>query len=228
MEEEVLTKEEKLNKIKSEAIEWLICLVIAIVLYLLVNYFIGTVSGIKQTSMTPTYVEGEKILIQRTKIFKKELKYGQVVTFVAPNEEDLSVVTKQENITGELIQGEDAIASYTDRNFIDSFIYDFLGIGKRSYIKRIIGLEGDHIVVTEDGKVLRNDEELTEDYLKDGITSQNGKYINVIVPEGAVFVMGDNRLGSMDSRIFGCIPVEKIDGYVVAKVWPFSKFEWYN
>ena len=227
MEEQEITKEEKIKNITNEIVEWLVCLVIAIVLYLLINYFIGTVSGIKQTSMTPTFVEGEKILIQRTKIFKKQLNYGDVITFVAPDEEDLSKLMNVENASSETITGEDAIAKYDKRDFISNFIYDFIGIGKRSYIKRIIGLPGDHIVITEDGEVLRNDEKLEEDYLRDGITSRNGIYINVIVPDETVFVMGDNRLGSMDSRILGCIPSKNIDGYVIAKVWPFNKWKWY-
>lgn len=228
MEEEVLTKEEKIKNVKNEVLEWILCLIIAVVLYLIINYFLGTISGIKQTSMTPTFVEGEKILIQRPKIFKKELTYGKVITFTAPNEEDLSKVTKVDNITGELIEGESAVAKYAEKNLFENFVYDFLGIGKKSYIKRIIGLPGDHITITEEGKVFRNDEELVENYLKDGTTSRNGIYVNVIVPENTVFAMGDNRLGSMDSRILGCIPIDRIDGYVVAKVWPFNKFEWYN
>ena len=43
------------------------------------------------------------------------------------------------------------------------------------------------------------------------------------VPENCLFVMGDNRTGSIDSRSFGCIPLEKIEGTVEFRFWPFSK-----
>ena len=223
--EEKTTKE---KNIKSDIIDWGICLVIAVVLYLIINYFLGTASGIKQTSMTPTFVEGEKILIQRNVIFKKELKYGDVVTFLAPDEQYIIDTMSNQEITTELIEGNDAIAKYTKRNLLGSFVYNFIGIGKKSYIKRVIGLPGDHIRVISDGTVTRNDEVLEEPYLKDGTTSQNGIYVNVIVPENTIFVMGDNRLGSMDSRALGCIPMDKLDGYVIGKIWPLNKIEFYK
>lgn len=226
--EENLTKEEKSKKIKNEIMEWGICLIIAVIIYLLINYFIGTVSGIKQSSMTPTYVEGEKIIIKRTKIFKEELNYGDIITFIQPVEDNLAYLTNTSNITGDLLEGEAAIAKYEEKTGFPWFVYNFIGIGKKSYIKRVIGLPGDHIEILENGTVFRNDEILEENYLKDGITSQNGIYINVIVPENCVYVMGDNRLGSMDSRILGCIPTSQIDGYVTGKIWPFSKFEIYK
>lgn len=225
--EEDIAKDKK-KSIKHEIIEWGVCLLIAVVLYLLINYFIGTLSGIKQTSMTPTYIEGEKILIKRRIFFKSDLNYGDVITFIEPNESNVNYTTNPQNITGDLIEKEAALAKYEKKDPVSSFMFYFVGIGKRSYIKRVIGLPGDHIEILEDGLVRRNNVILDEPYLKDGITSQNGMYINVIVPENSVFVMGDNRLGSLDSRALGCIPMDKLDGNVIAKVWPFSKFEFYK
>ena len=67
---------------------------------------------------------------------------------------------------------------------------------------------------------LKNDYEklLNEPYLDAGVTTINaGQYIDVIVPENCVFVMGDNREHSTDSRSFGCVPIEKIESSVVLK-----------
>jgi signal peptidase I len=214
-----LDKKWSKEKIKKELVEWLFCFVIAYVLYLLLNYFVGTVSGVKQISMKPTANEGEKVLIQRSIFSKKELKYGEIITFSAPSES----INKTSIESGIVLEGSDAIANYDEHNGIDGFIYNFMGIGKKSYIKRIIGLEGDHIVIGEDGIVYRNDEALDEPYLKDGITSRNGAYVDVIVPEDAIFAMGDNRLQSMDSRSFGCVPITQIDGYVISRIWPLNK-----
>ena len=89
--------------------------------------------------------------------------------------------------------------------------------------KRIIGVAGDHIKI-EDGKVYLNGEELNEPYLREGIITDGGTFNEVTVPEGCVFVMGDNRPHSTDSRSFGCIPVNKIESKVWIRFWPFNKF----
>lgn len=195
--------------IKSEIMEWVLCFVIAYGAYLVINFFFGTISGVKQSSMFPTAIEGEKVLIQRTVLFKKDLEYGQIITFKAPNEA--------------MIKTDNNIAVYDEKNLIESFLYNFIGIGKSEYIKRVIGLPGDHIVINDDGTVYRNDEKLDEPYLKDGITNKE-IYNDIIVPEGTVFVMGDNRLVSKVSRYFGCVPISKVDGYVIIRVWPFTRF----
>lgn len=196
-----------------EISEWIICFVIAYVIYLVLNYFIGTISGVKQVSMLPTAKEGERLLIQRPTILKRDLEYGDIITFEAPNEDN--IYNNEED--------NDNIADYTEYKGFDSFIYNFIGIGKMTYIKRVIGLPGDHIVIGDDGFVYRNSERLNEEYIKDGYTNQMGDYIDLVVPEGTVFAMGDNRLESKDSRYFGCIPEEKINGYVLCRLWPLNK-----
>lgn len=203
--------ESKLKIILKEIAEWIICFIIAYVLYLILNYFLGTVSGVKQVSMLPTAVEGERLLIQRPTIFKKDLNYGDIITFEAPIENNINN------------DSEDFIADYEEYKGLDSFMYNFIGIGKMSYIKRVIGLPGDHIVIADDGFVYRNEERLNEKYLKDGITNQAGIYIDVTVPQDCVFVMGDNRLESKDSRYFGCIPTSKVNGYVLCRILPLNK-----
>ena len=98
-------------------------------------------------------------------------------------------------------------------------------IGKTSYIKRVIGIPGDHVQIKEDG-VYVNGGKLNEDYLQDWVvtTDLGGLYTDVIVPAGTVYVLGDNRGESVDSRRFGCIPVEKIESKAVLRFWPLNKF----
>lgn len=197
------------NKWLKEIVEWIVAFLIAYVIYICINFFFGTVSGVKQISMYPTAIDGEKVVIQRPTIFKKELKRGMIITFVAP------IQTAEKSA--------DDIAVFPDPKGINKFAYDFLGIGKRSYIKRIIGLPGDRVQVAEDGTVILNGEPLEESYLNSEKRSLVGKYMDVIVPENCIFAMGDNRGHSGDSREFGCIPINKINGYVITRVWPLNR-----
>ena len=104
------------------------------------------------------------------------------------------------------------------------FTYYVLEWNKMSYIKRIIGLPGEHVQI-RDGKVYINGEELQESYLHGVETGDmNGVFTDIIVPENCVFVMGDNRPHSTDSRCFGCVPMEKIEGKVVFRFWPLNRF----
>jgi signal peptidase I len=83
------------------------------------------------------------------------------------------------------------------------------------YIKRVIGLPGDRIHIAE-GKVYINEVQLTEPYLK-VTTNQGGDWT---VPEDSLFVMGDNRNGSSDSRAWGMVPLGNVIGKAEVIYWP--------
>lgn len=92
----------------------------------------------------------------------------------------------------------------------------------KKIIKRVVGVEGDTIEVT-DGYLYRNGEKIEEDYIKEKILGDAEK---ITVPKNHVFIMGDNRNNSADSRVIGPVPEEKILGKVVLELWnnPFKKY----
>ncbi len=93
-------------------------------------------------------------------------------------------------------------------------------------IKRVIGLEGDVISIdVENGRMLRNGEVLDEPYVRGGFTPAFGFEGPYTVPEGHLFVMGDNRRDSMDSRQLGAMPMQQVVGEVSYRLWPFTKVE---
>ncbi|MGO4543970.1 signal peptidase I [Paenibacillus sp. 2TAB23] len=89
-------------------------------------------------------------------------------------------------------------------------------------IKRVVGLPGD-IIDIRDGEVYLNDEKIEEQYVK-GQTFAGTVAVPFTVGDGQLFVMGDNREHSMDSRAIGPIARSSIEGKAVLRIWPLPKF----
>ena len=203
-------------KIK-EILEWAYCIVIAVVLALLFRYFIGTPTIVKQVSMYPTLEQDQRLWLSRwSRTTKKLPQRGQIITFEAPS---------KKSFTNSEIDEDNPVAIYDNEptNIFGKFTKYVLEIGKESYIKRVIALPGEHVEI-KNGKVYINGEEFDEPYLQEGVvTDVTGiGFSDFIVPENTVFAMGDNRTHSTDCRIFGCIPLEKIESTVVIRIWPLS------
>lgn len=198
------------KSLSREILEWISCLFAAFVLAVVIKYFVFTPTLVQQRSMTPTIRDGERVLINRlVRTFNMPLFRGDIVTFEKPD------ATK-----------EDGTAYYNKNSGVMTFIlHDLLEVTKISYIKRVIGVAGDHVEITSDGEVYVNGKKQNETYLEKGLeTPRTGEFYDLVVPNGHIFVMGDNRGGSSDSREFGCIPLEKVEGRVTNRIWPLNKF----
>lgn len=100
----------------------------------------------------------------------------------------------------------------------------------KDLIKRVIGLPGESIVIKDD-RVYVNGAVLNEPYLPPGTHTANTNAVHpcttetpCVVPPDSVWVMGDNRSSSQDSRVIGPIPIERIVGRAFVRVWPLSRF----
>jgi signal peptidase I len=139
------------------------------------------------------------------------------------------------------VEGTSMMPTLTDqeRIFINKFTYRF-GLGgiargdtvvfwypqdtSKSYIKRVIGVPGDHVRV-DSGQVYVNGQAMAENY----VPSENRDYTSwrdgqeQVVPDGKYFVLGDHRNQSSDSRMWGYVPRENIYGKAVFVYWPLDK-----
>ncbi len=205
-------------KIK-EALEWVYCIIIAIVLALLFRYFIGTPTIVQQVSMKPTLEQDQRLWLNRWSRTTKTLpERGEIITFEAPS---------KKSYTSTEIDNDNPVAKYENEptNIFGKFTKYVLEIGKESYIKRVIALPGEHVEIKE-GKVFINGQEMEEPYLQDGVVTDvvGVGFSDFVVPENTVFAMGDNRTHSKDCRTFGCIPLEKIESTVAIRIWPLDKW----
>ena len=215
---EAKTKERyKLSEKAKEILEWVYCIIIALVLAVLFRYFIGTPTIVKQVSMKPTLIENERLWLNRwTRTTHTLPQRGEIITFEKPDKIDFRF-TK--------INIENPVAQYDDESAFEWFVKSFLEIGKKSYIKRVIALPNEYVEI-KDGKVYVDGEQLEESYLQEGVVTEVPTYgiNNFKVPENCVFAMGDNRTQSTDCRAFGCIPLEKIESTVAIRIWPLNKW----
>ena len=206
-----------LNSTMKEVLEWGYCIIIALILAMIFRYFIGTPTIVKQVSMYPTLVQDQRLWLNRWGRTTKTLpKRGEIITFEEP---------AQISYSSSDIDKNNPLAKYDEKNGFQWFVNNFLEIGKKSYIKRVIAEPGEHVQI-KDGKVYINEKELEEKYLQPGVVTDvvGTGFDDFVVPENCIFAMGDNRNHSTDCRSFGCIPLEKIESTVAIRIWPLDKW----
>ncbi len=214
-EEKTKKKKEKAKKsLGKEIWEWVYTLAIAIVIAMLIKGFIFDIVRVDGSSMFPTLVNNDRLIV--TKLGYKP-KQGDIVILD-------SEYKNREEYYDELAEekGKESLSAI-DKLFASSSMPSSLK--KKYYVKRVIATAGQTVDLV-DGKVYVDGELLDEPYY-DGITSPiGGSSIEFpfTVDEGNVFVMGDNRPRSKDSRSdeLGEVPYEAILGKSQIRIWPLN------
>jgi signal peptidase I len=190
---------------------WLLGPVCLLLLVILVRTFLVTPFGIPSGSMEDTLLIGDRILVSRLTA-PADLQRGDIVVFDASQGFNLRV---------------------PERGLLQTFIEaaeSVLGKGQPTdYIKRVIGLPGDRVrCCAPDGRLEVNGVAVDEPYLKPGAVPSTMTF-DVTVPPDRLWVMGDNRGASADSRAHlgepggGMVPEEDIIGKVWVRYWPLGR-----
>ncbi len=178
--------------------------VVAFVIALLIKSFLLQAFYIPSASMEPTLMVGDRVLVEKVGYRFGDPGHGDVIVFerdidgiIEPPPENPSVWTK----------------------VLNSFrgLFGFPTGDSQDFIKRVIAVGGD-TVEGRDGRVLVNGEPIAEPYLPPGV--ETTAFGPTDIPEGEIFVMGDNRSNSQDSRNFGPIPMSKVVGHAFVLIWP--------
>jgi signal peptidase I len=187
--------------------ETTVLVVLAILLAVLFKTFLVQAFYIPSGSMEPTLNISDRVLVEKVSYRFGKVTDGDVIVFV-------------HDFPGVEPESGNPIAHF------------FNGLGQavgvappssRDFIKRVVGTPGDRIDCQR-GRLYRNGQPVSEPYLAPGTTTEN--CTAVTVPPGKLYVMGDNRNNSEDSRTFGPIERSALVGRAFVRIWPFSHTGW--
>lgn len=192
---------DKRVKVIKEILSWIAVIVFAWVFAALVNSQLFSIAAVKEVSMQDTLFENHRLVINRLSYKKSNPKTGDIIVFYRNREIG--------GFSQELLISLKQILPFTNKESRDRLV------------KRVIGTPGD-VVDIRDGFVYLNGELLDEPYVK-GVTQEGDFDLPVKVGDNQLFVMGDNREYSLDSRDFGLIDISHVEGKVVFRFYPFNK-----
>ncbi|GAA5062844.1 signal peptidase I [Thermocatellispora tengchongensis] len=194
-----------------------VLVVVALVLALIIKTFVVQAFYIPSESMENTLLTNDRVLVNKLVYRTRDIERGDIVVFSGVDSWDPEV---------QLEEPSNPVAGFFH------WVGTAFGVvpGEKDYIKRVIGVAGDKVKCCDSkGRVTVNGVAIDEEsYLYPGdVPSQ--RFFEVTVPEGRLWVMGDHRSVSLDSRSHtgdpggGTIPADQVIGRAFVIVWPFSR-----
>jgi signal peptidase I len=193
-----------------------VLVVVALVVSLLIKSFLVQFFYIPSGSMENTLQVKDRVAVDKLPFVSRNISRGDIVVFRDPDNWLPEIVeTSSNKYIAKLKSGLVAVGVLPNP-------------AKQYLVKRVIGVGGDHVVCcNKKGLLMINDKPVTEPYIFEG-NKPSDMTFNVTVPAGKIWVMGDHRGASADSRYHqddinkGFVPLSRVTGRVVAVIWPFK------
>lgn len=192
-----------MKKVFVEILDYAKIILIALIITNILNVFVFSLSQVRQSSMESTLIEKDQLIVEKLSYSFSEPKTGDIIVFIDELEVNHSISARFKRLY------DDMFAKLNKKE------------GHLRLVKRVIGMPGD-VIEIKDGFVFINGEQLDEPYLEVPTSAKSLEY-PLTVPDDFYFCMGDNRTVSYDSRDFGPVPIEKIEGKVLFRFWPLNK-----
>ncbi len=199
---------------RREITEWVLVIAGALVVALVIKSFLFQAFYIPSASMEPTLDIGDRVIVNKLSYHLHDPNRGDIVVFRRPSDSATSVQVQSCDGRPITIARSSSLA--------DEKIDDL--------IKRVVALPGEQVERRADGHIYINGTMLQEDYVHktNGVTDKTPEFVFdsqcIVVPDGQVFVLGDNRQDSQASNYFGPIDEDLIVGRAFLRVWPLSAF----
>lgn len=190
------------KKIIKEIKGWTLSILGAFFIVAFLNITVFAKVEVQQRSMEPTLYSGHQLIIDKLTYRFSEPEKGDIIIFFKDKHKESLVDDVQVFLNN--------IKSILTKESVDV-----------RFVKRVIATPGDEVDI-KDGYVYVNGEKLDEPYLISETISGTFE-LPVKVPEGKLFVLGDNRPASEDSRDFGLIDYDQLEGKVLIRVYPFNQ-----
>ncbi len=200
--------EERRGRAGRVAIDGAVLLVAIVVITTVLRSLVAQAFYIPSLSMAPQLEVEDRIVVSKLSYRLHEVRRGDGVVFDAPGEAAAPEKARPlpSRAVRAVLEGVNVVKPTTTE-----------------YVKRVIGLPGEQ-VSSRKGQMYIDDKLLVEPYLPSGAATD--EFGPVAVPRGKLFVMGDNRGASFDSRRFGSIDASTVVGRAVVKVWPVGGASW--
>jgi signal peptidase I len=188
---------------------------LAVVLAVLIKTFAFQAFVIPSESMESTIMVKDRVMTNKLVYDFRDPHRGEVIVFERTGSwPDLNDTSRPASAVGRAIQSAGKFIGFVPSG--------------TDFIKRVIGLPGDTVACCDpQGHMTVNGQPLIEPYAQGSNVTSSAQlnFKSVVVPKGELFVMGDNREHSSDSRAFGTVPIDKVVGRAVFVMWPAAHWK---